>query len=102
MATYKKHELYIITKRLYRLIKNHPDIFTLKKLRGNRGWYNPDTKEIEIDYRGEIIGTIIHEAIHHWYPDWCESDVYEAERNIVNQLSIRQIKNIIKVFADIL
>ena len=49
-----------------------------------------------------IISSIIHESCHHWYPNWCETDIEEAEKNIVNQLSVRQIKNIIKKFARIL
>jgi len=106
MATYSKYELYIITRRLYRLFKKHPEMFELKKLRNNSGYYNFPTKiskpKIEIDYREDIISTIVHEACHHWYPDWTETEIREAERNIINQLSIKQIKNVIKKFGDIL
>lgn len=102
MAIYTKEELYSITRRLYRLFQNHPEMFTLRKLRVNVATYDYETCEIELDYRHEMIPGIIHEALHHWFPDWSETAVEEAESNIVNQLSIRQIKNIIKKFGEIL
>jgi len=102
MATYTKEELYSITRRLYRLFKNHPEMFCLKKLRGHKGWYDHTKIVIELDYRTDILPTILHEAFHHWYPDWSETKVETAERNIINQCSIKQVKNIIKKFADVL
>jgi hypothetical protein len=101
--SYSKKATYQITKKLYRLMRNHSDHIHFQKLYSNvYGSYNDDTKEIRVDYRRDIIPTLIHEALHHWYPDWNETKVRQHESFIINALTQRQIRNIIKVIAEII
>ena len=100
--SYSKKDTYKITKRLYYLLRTHPDRIHFKKLyRSNYGTYDQNTHEIEIDYRRDFLSTLIHESLHHWYPEWNETTVLKHESLIINALSPRQIKNIIKVIASI-
>ncbi len=102
---YSKSQLYTFTTRMYRLFEKKPELFTLKKLRGVHGWCIKDEDrwdEILLDYRRDLIAALIHETIHYIYDNWSERRVEEMERNILNQLSLTQIKNIIKRFATIL
>ncbi len=96
-----KQEIYTITKRLYYLLRHHSDTIEFKKLyHGLRGLYDPETKEIIIDYRHSILPTLIHESLHRWHDDWPETRVYKEESRIMKVLTPRQIRNIIKILAE--
>ena len=98
---YSKKDLYNITRRLYYLLREHSDRIVFQKLYQNwYGTYDWDTHKITIDFRRDILSTLIHEALHHWHPDWSETKVARHESLIINSLSITQIKNIIKVLGE--
>jgi hypothetical protein len=98
---HNKSDIYKITRRLYYLLRHHADYIVFKKIRGACGYYlNDKSISINLDYRKEIIPTLIHEALHHWHPDWSETKVLNNERMIINNLSMRQIKNILRVLAE--
>lgn len=100
---YSKKQLYLFTRQLYKLFHEKPDLYTLRKLRNDHGridWEN--VTPITLDYRRDIVAALIHEAIHYMHQDMAETHVLEMERNILNQLSVRQVKNILKRFAEIL
>ena len=97
----ERKEIYNFTRRLYYLIRNHSDNIDFRKLGGGvYGYYEPETEEITIDHRRNIIATLIHESIHKFNPDWSETQVLHEESRIMNLLSARQIKNIIKVLGE--
>lgn len=108
MAQYSKEELYSYTRKLYKLFREYPEIFTLKKLRGVHGWVktisNTDNRVdiIALDYRANFVYAIIHEALHAIYPEMSETGVTELSHNLLNQFSVRQIKNLLKKFAEVL
>ena len=99
---YRKEKIYSILKRLYSDIKNSESNIHFKKIHGCQGFYDESKDEICIDYRKEIIPTIIHEFLHKWYPEKSETWVLAEERRIVNSLTQKQIKNILIHFVDIL
>lgn len=90
------------TRDLYKLFREKPKIFHVKKLKTARGYCHQTIERIELDYRDEIISTLIHEAIHFLYPEMAEEDVLKQETLLINSLSPRQIRNIIKRFGAIL
>lgn len=90
------------TRDLYKLFRDKPKIFHVTKLKSARGYCHQDIERIELDYRDEIISTLIHEAIHFIYPDMVEEDVLKQESLLINSLSPRQVRNIIKRFGAIL
>ena len=82
------------------LIKNsEPDFFRFKKLKGAMGYCEWEDGII-IDYRRELIATLIHECIHYLYPNWSESQVLYAEKRVINTINNRQVVNILKTFVD--
>ena len=96
----KRTKNYYITNRIYQFLKENPDYLCFKKYRGNiEGMYEPDTNMICVDPRKDIVPTLIHELLHHWHPDWCETAVEKETQHIVSNLTIDQIKNIIRRIA---
>lgn len=99
---HKKQEAYIIIGRLYNFLKEHPESVSFKKLNKMYGYYDGETEEIVIDYRRDIIPTLIHEFIHHIYSEWSETRVERKERRIMSCITPTQCRNIIKILADAL
>ena len=85
--------------RLYRLLDKHGDKIVFKKLRKNQGYYvtgKDGDWHIEIDHREQMFSTLWHECLHHWHQDWKHGDIFKMETAIMNKLSERQVKNILK------
>lgn len=97
---YKKTKVYPFLSQMYNLFKTKPELFVFKKMKFE-GEYDPVGEIIYMDYRKEILSTLIHEVIHYLHYEWCETKVIREERKIVNSLSQRQIKNIIKRFSSV-
>jgi len=94
-------EMYRFTQRLYYFLRHHQDLISFQKLsQGVYGYYDFGTEEITIDYRREVIPTLIHEILHHWYPSWSETKVINEERRLVNSLTPSLYKNILRVLAQ--
>jgi hypothetical protein len=97
---YTKQQIYKITSRLYKELRTNYQDIVLKKIYGKHGEYDYETDEVSLDYRKDLLSTLIHEYLHKWHPDKCETWVLNHERLIVNALSIAQIKRIIYEFAQ--
>jgi len=103
MSSYTKKQIYNIIKKLNYMLKTRSvDIVLKRKQRNYYGEYKPDTDTIEIDFRRDIIPTLIHECLHKWYPDWCESKVEQHEKHIINSITAKQVKNIMKMLVTYL
>ena len=90
---------------LFHLIKKHPHKFKIKKLKGrNTGNYVEEGKKFyfEIDLTKDIVPSLIHEALHHWYPNIAHKLIYKMEKQITKSLSLKQCREIIKRLAKIL
>ena len=65
-------------------------------------WYYAGEEEagnICLDYRLDILATLIHELLHYFNPDWKENRVKRRERELVNQLSLNQMKLLLRELA---
>lgn len=97
----KKHEAYILISQLYHFLQSHPNNVFFRKLRGIKtGDYMEGDEEIRLDYRKEIIPTLIHEFIHHLHPHMCETLVREKERQIMAAISPRQCINVLRALGS--
>jgi len=97
---YSKKQIYYITKKLYDLLKSDSTHVHFQKLYSNvSGTYEETTHDITIDYRRDIISTLIHESLHHWHPSWNETKVIRHESLIINALSPLQIRNILRAIG---
>lgn len=99
----KKSEAYTIVSQLYHFLKLNPDNIFFRKL-GNRktGDYDPKDEEIRLDYRKDIIPTLIHEFLHHLHPYLCETKIREKEHQVMSKISPRQGINIIRALGSYL
>ena len=95
-------QIYSITHRLYKEIRENPELIHLKKLRGYQGEYNLVTEDINIDYRKMFFPTLIHEYFHKWNEGKSETWVLLKEREIINKMTARQMINLIRVLAEAL
>ena len=93
--------------RMHRFLNTHADKIVFKKCKSNSGYYVTDIKEpkiwhIELDYRDCVLSALWHEALHRWHPDWNHAKIYKMESAIINNLSIRQVKNMLKKLGKVL
>lgn len=92
---------------LYRFLAGDHAI-RFKKMRVYRGKIEYDDEcrgapsVVMLDPRDKIASTLIHEYLHYRHPDWSETDVLRMESSLVNSLTERQVRNLIKRFADAL
>jgi len=97
-----KSDCNILFNQIIYFIKSSEDkFFKLKKLRGAMGycmWENG----IFLDYRNELVPTLIHECIHYLNPDWCESQVLYAEKRVINSITSEQVIKLLKTFIVLL
>ena len=98
--SYTKPQIYKITSRIYHELRTHGDDIVLRKLRGLHGEYDGSTDKISLDYRKDLLSTLVHEYLHKWHPEKSETWVLKNEQIIVNALSTRQIKRILYELAQ--
>lgn len=103
MAKEPEFSIDNVVRMTYRLLNTHPEMFSVERLHINTaGLYHPDTKQIRINYRHDILSVLIHEVMHHYYPEWSEQRILSAEKFIMNHLSQRRAINLLKRLASIL
>lgn len=77
--------IVLFNKILDCIKKQDKGFFVFRKLKTVHGWCEWDS--IVIDYRKELIPTIIHECIHLIEPEWSESQVSYSEKRVVNTIT---------------
>lgn len=93
--------------RMHRFLNKHGDKLIFKKCKGNAGYYVSDDEKpkewhIELDYRQHLLTVLWHEVLHRWYPDWNHTEIYKMTSAIINGLSIKQVKNILKKIGQVI
>jgi len=104
MSGYSKKDVNLVIRRIKYLLRNHAQWIIFKKLRGMCALYEKEGAHgpvrITIDHRKDLISSLIHEALHHWHPNWSESKVIKHENMIMNAMTPFQAKNIMKVWGQ--
>ena len=72
--------------------------FVLKKLKGVHGWCEWEDG-VSLDYRKDLIPTIIHECIHLLEPTWSESQVSYSEKRVINTIIDDDIVLLLMIFV---
>jgi len=93
--------VYNLLSRIYKALKNNQPI-SFKKLRDCQGEYDCYCDEIILDYRKEILPTLIHEFIHKFHPTKSESWVEGRERFVMRRISPYQAKRLITLLSYII
>lgn len=99
-----KKKIYRLTSKIYKYLReNRCEIGKLRPIGKyfQTGYYldSEDGPKIVVDYRFEILTTLVHECIHHFHIDWKEERVLKEEHIVMALLSKKQAKNLIKAFA---
>lgn len=93
-------KVYKIVSRIYKELRSNPQI-SFKRLRGCCGLYDMGDEHITIDYRREVLPTLIHEFIHKLYPDKSETWVLHKERFVMSRISPAQAKRLLILLSNI-
>jgi hypothetical protein len=89
-----RKKVYNIVSNIYKELKNNQRV-SFKRLKGYQGEYDYCGDEITIDYRREILPTLIHEFLHKWHPTKSESWVLNMERFVIQRISPSQAKRLL-------
>lgn len=101
--TFTKNDVYNILRKIYKTCRCSPENIKIKKIhKYYYGLYFPDSDEIIVDYRCPIISIFVHEMVHKFYPDKNETWVLLAEKRIMNKITRRQAKNLMKTICSIM
>ena len=93
-----KEQILELFQRIINCIKlQKRGFFTFKKLKGVHGWCEWEDGII-LDYRKELIPTIIHECIHLLEPAWSESQVSYSEKRVINTISEDDVVMLLMIF----
>lgn len=102
MAKIQKLSKEQILELFYRIINcirfQKKGYFVLKKLKGVHGWCEWEDGII-LDYRKDLIPTIIHECIHLLEPDWSESQVAYSEKRVINTITEDDVIMLLMIFV---
>lgn len=94
-----KEQTLILFERIVLCIKNQKKgYFVLKKLKGVHGWCEWEDG-VFLDYRKDLIPTIIHECIHLLEPDWSEYQVAYSEKRVINTISEDNVIKLLMFFV---
>lgn len=94
-----KEDSLALYERVLDCIKNRDKgFFILKKLKGVHGYCDWDDG-ILLDYRKDLIPTIVHECIHYIEPDWSEAQVVYAESRVINTVTEDDIIKLLMFFV---
>jgi hypothetical protein len=75
----------------------------MKKFSGTiEGWDRQSKIVVTLNPKLDVISTMIHEFLHYRHPKMCESKIRKLEKKLMNSLSDRQVKNIVKRVANYL
>jgi hypothetical protein len=95
-----KEESLILYKKILKCIKkSKKGFFRFKKLRGSHGFCAWEDG-IVLDYRRDLVSTMIHECLHYLEQDWSEAKILYAEKRIINSINKKQIITLIKNFIN--
>ena len=96
-----REDTYRFTRRFYAYLKNATETVTLKRMQRNtHGSYNYDEHSTILDFRRDILSVAVHECLHYLHPDWSETEVLREESSIMNSITSRQAKTMLKRLAD--
>lgn len=59
-------------------------------------------RTLYIDFRRDVISTLVHELLHARFPDWSESEVGRREKTVMNHLTPRQARKLHQAMSKVL
>lgn len=93
-----EESIFLYEKIIACIKKQKKGFFVFKKLKGVHGYCEWEDG-ILLDYRKDLIPTIIHECIHFLEPEWAESRVLYAEKRVVNTITEDEVIKLLMYFV---
>jgi len=98
----EKKDIYDFTRKAYSRLKDPDFALCFARLRGVHGYCFVGGGFIQINPRGEVLSTLVHELLHSMHPDWSETKVLRSESAIMSALSHRQMINLMFAMCEAL
>ena len=111
----KRHKrLYYLVHRIYRLLSAGEWRIVFERIHDNRkvcleqdvhltsiGFCDYGNEILCVDYRYDILGTIVHECLHAIFQDKKERDIKKLEKFVMNNITPLQAKRIMLLAAKV-
>jgi len=100
-----RSETQLYTRSFYRFLERGCtfEFKRMKAVAGEiEGWDRNGRVIITLNPKCDVVSTMMHEFLHYRHPSFCESKIRKLELKLMNSLSDRQIKNILKRVANYL
>jgi predicted metal-dependent hydrolase len=94
----KEETLELFLRIIACIKKQKRGYFILKKLKGVHGWCEWDDGII-LDYRKDLVPTVIHECIHLLEPNWSEAQVIYSEKRVINTITEDDVIMLLMIFV---
>ena len=94
----KKESLELFERVINIIKKQKRGFFYFKKLKGVHGYCEWEDGII-LDYRKDLVPTIIHECIHYIEPEWTEAQVMYSESRVVNSITEDDVIRLLLYFV---
>jgi hypothetical protein len=89
---------HIILNIIAFLKSKPPEFFQFKRIYGRTtGFFKGD--HIELDFRKDLVQTIIHECVHALHPELSETKVLKIERDILKIITNLEVAEILAILA---
>ena len=84
---------------IIKLVKSKPPkFFRFKKIRGQTTGYC-DWDYIALDFRKDLVQTILHECTHYLYPELSESKVIKREKELMKVITNLQVAELLQIIS---
>lgn len=97
-----KNQVGYYLRRIYRLLRDDQSPIILRKFNSikidgviHAVHGKAEETTIWLNPKGEMLSTVIHECLHVLYPKWSHPKIKKYEAQIFNQLTNRQLKNLL-------
>lgn len=94
----EKSQASYYLSRIYRLMRGEELPVLLKRLRGQNQKEKhgkTDYETISLNPKFSLLPTFVHECLHNFHPNLCESKIGDLENQIFSKLTIRQLNNLL-------
>ena len=92
--------VYNVISHIYKELRHNQHIY-FRKLKDCQGECDVQNDEITLDYRKELLPTLIHEFIHKFHPTKNEKWVMKREKFIMRRVSPGQAKRLLTLLSYI-
>jgi hypothetical protein len=98
-------QVHAFTRKLYAFLRDEHIVDLTKHHKFDAQISYPEDDalaHVTLDYRKDILSCLVHEVLHFYYPQWTEKKVLREEKRLINAITERQARNILKALAKVI